>query len=319
MERNNSNYTTVAPDWQAADESYDRYKRYELIVYAYVGGPLILAGLIGNIIATCTLRKLKRQNVTIFLLRGLAFVDISVLLGYAVLFTCCCVDSCKIRIDTPHVLFYIGAIFNIFISVNIWMTVMVGMNRYIALCRPLDAQRLCTTSRAKKHMIYIVLVSIVFELPGFFVPSPHNKWYVYIFDFGYNQIALCLIPFSMLLFFTVRIIIALRASRRQQLGRHGGYQVDRKLTSMLLVLLGVFLVCHVFIRIMSLALNLYQFGYRDADFLSLLFGYTMGRVLYVLNSSVNCLIYIVFLKEFRGLLCKQRIHRAQQNEQYELS
>ena len=37
-----------------------------------------------------------------------------------------------------------------------------------------------------------------------------------------------LIPFSILLFFSIHIIIALRASRIQSPERHGGQQVDTK-------------------------------------------------------------------------------------------
>ena len=321
MERNSSNDTTLLLDYPDWIEKKARAERYIFILCAYVGGPLILAGLIGNIIAICTLRKLMSQNMTIFLLRGLAVVDISVLLGNAVFFCYLCADPwfSAITISTPYFKLNVSSVYDVFITVNIWTTVMVGMNRYIALCRPLDATRLCTTSRTRKHMICIVLVSIVFELPGFFHTKSFNRWHFYIYEFGCNVMFRFLIPFGMLLFFTARIIITLRASRRKQLGRHGGHQVDRKLTSMLLVLLGVFLVCHVYIWGVAIALLLHDLGHAECDFIILLCAFITAHILYVLNSSVNCLIYIVYLKEFRRLLCKKRTDRAQQNQDYELS
>ena len=136
----------------------------------------------------------------------------------------------------PYVI-YIATVNDIVHVVNIWTTVVVGMNRYIALCRPLEATRLCTSSRAGKHLMCIVLIAIVYRLPTFFnyeinktadgsaYREPalrNNRLYYYINVSGCDVLFTFLIPFYMSVFFFVRIVIAFRASRRQQLGRHGG-------------------------------------------------------------------------------------------------
>ena len=309
------------------EHGWDHYGRDRFILHVYVYEPLILAGVVSNIMAFRTLGRLMRQNVTTFLLRGLAISDISVLLifgvylwsGNAIHFHLSPAVMALVLDANP----YICSILQIFSMVNVWITVVVGMNRYIALCRPLDATRLCTMSRARKHMIYIVLVSIAVGLPGFFYHKNRqtadgiaytepimsdNKWYFYIYELGCNVILRFLIPFCVLLFFFVRIVIALRASRDQQLGRYGGLQMDRKLTSMLLVLLGVFLVCHVCIWLMLLVVELHDYGLRDFSsvIIYLLYALQLISILIILNSSFNCLIYFVYMKEFRKLLCEKR-------------
>ena len=166
MECNNSNYSLgnayVKQEWT-------QYSRYEFALYAYLGVPLILGGLVGNVIAFCMLGKLVRQNVTTFLLRGLAIVDICALLGHGI----GCASYIGIASHpsiaklAPYVI-YIATVNDIVHVVNIWTTVVVGMNRYIALCRPLEATRLYTSSRAGKHLVCIILISIVYRLPTFF-------------------------------------------------------------------------------------------------------------------------------------------------------
>ena len=169
MEGNQSKDILNDTNWE---HGRDRYERYQVILHAYVCGPLILAGVVGNIIAFRTLGRFMRQNVTTFLLRGLAISDISVLLIFVIYVWSGNAAHFHLPPATMAVVLdaniYICSILQIFSMVNVWMTVVVGMNRYIALCRPLDATRLCTISRARKHMIYIVLVSIAVGLPGFF-------------------------------------------------------------------------------------------------------------------------------------------------------
>ena len=148
-----------------------------------------------------------------------------------------------------------------------------------------------------------------------------NKWYFYIYELGCNVIFRFLVPLCVLLFFFVRIVIALRASRDQQLGRYGGLQVDRKLTSMLLVLLGVFLVCHASIWLMLLVVELHDYGLCDFSsvIIYLLYALQLICILIILNSSFNCLIYFVYMKEFRELLCEKCANPSPQKSRLRIS
>ena len=323
MEGNNSNFSL---DYEYWTEETAQYEHFRFIVNAYVDGPLILAGLIGNIIAFCTLGKLTSQNAMTFHLRGLALSDICVLLCFMVYLCSWNVFHFHLSTAITKIALYAGTyswpILQISNMINVWITVVVGMTRYIALCRPLDATSLCTKSRARKHMICIVLISLGYGLPAFLNDTINDgttiyTWYYYIYMVGCNLIFRVLTPFSLLLFFSVRIIVALRTfrSRSQALERHGGQQVDATVTSMLLVLLGVFLVCNVLMWIGCIVFKLLaRNSVSNTVYARRIIGF-----LHVLNSSVNCLIYVVYMKEFRRLLCVRWIHRSHQNEDYELS
>ena len=328
MEGNNSNYSMDDAYW---GQERTQLEYYKFIMRAFVAGPLIIGGLIGNAIAFRTLGKLMRQNVTTFTLRALAVADICVLLCYVVYFCSWHAGHwppviAKLR---PYALIYMSPVLYISTLVNVWTTVVIGLNRYIALCRPLHATRLCTPSRARKYMICIVLIAVAYVLPTFFdfkirkaadgstnieVVLPNNRCYYYIYTIGCNAMFRYLIPFVMLLFFCVRIVTALRASRRQQLDRIGRQQVDTKITSMLLVLLGVFLVCHVSIWIWN-----FLHIFSSIPFIYMAFGVPVIDVLYILNSSVNCLIYLIYIKQFRRLLCGRCTRCLHQNQDYELT
>ena len=52
--------------------------------------------------------------------------------------------------------------------INGWLTVLLTVDRYIAVCRPLHAQRLCTIQRAYSNIIAVIVASIIFCLPRFF-------------------------------------------------------------------------------------------------------------------------------------------------------
>ena len=145
-----------------------------------------------------------------------------------------------------------------------------------------------------------------------------NRLYYYIYVSGCDVLFTFLIPFCMLVFFIVLIVIAFRASRRQQLGRHGGLLADTRVTSMLLVLLGVFLIYHVYSWILNLLLEL-SVNYFPHGYIPLRYALQIAFMLAIVNSSVNCLIYLVYTKEFRLLLCERCIHCSSLNQDCELA
>ena len=131
--------------------------------------------------------------------------------------------------------------------------------------------------------------------------------------------------FPMLLFFFVRIIATLHVARRQQLGRHGGQQMTRKFTSMLLILLGVFFVCHVYIWIAHIIILLRPSSLHTdqrhvyGEFVYVFYVGVISDVIYMLNSSVNCIIYLVYIREFRSLLCGRCTYCLPLSQDYDLT
>lgn len=51
---------------------------------------------------------------------------------------------------------------------SVWLTVLLTVDRYIAVRYPLDARRLCTVKRTYIVMAGIVLATLVFSMPRYF-------------------------------------------------------------------------------------------------------------------------------------------------------
>ena len=144
----------------------------------------------------------------------------------------------------------------------------------------------------------------------------HNKWYYYIYFTGCYCIFGSLIPFIMLLFFCVRII-TLRAARKQPIDRHGDRLQNTKVTTMVLTLLAVFLVCDIIWWINNFVFMLSPHPF----FYTMWFHYTVfvSDIVVVLNSSVNGFIYFVHIRECRRTLCRRCYNRPETTQAYELS
>jgi len=69
--------------------------------------------------------------------------------------------------------------------VNAWLTVLLTVDRYIAVCRPLHAQRLCTIQRAYTNIVAVTAASVVYCLPRFF--EDHSRS-VHIHPIELNQL-----------------------------------------------------------------------------------------------------------------------------------
>ena len=313
-------------------EEFLVYYHHRTKLCAFVFGPMILLGLIGNVISFFNLAKLAHRNGVTFQLRVLAIIDFCLLLCLAfAVFTdksasTYYVDGWLYTASDmlwPYRSAYVVPLASCFVLANSWTTVAIGMNRYIVVCRSLQAARLCTVSQAKKQLLCIILVVILFRLPSlvdcevkkttngtlYLVNTlTDNKWYIYIYHIGCNVIFSFLIPFILLVFFCVRIITTLRAARRRPLGRHGDRLRDTKVTSMVLVLLGVFLVCNglVWLNYSFHIVSNQNFHWRFVG------NYVRfcSEMLITTNSSVNWLIYFMYIKAFRRMVCNGRSHRS---------
>ena len=336
MESNGSEYVENHTHlYSNSSEHYEDEKEYyeQFLIYydhrtkmcIFVFGPLIFLGLVGNVISFFTWGRMTQQHAITFLLRSLAVMDSCVLLGL-VLRAFTDPSATKYYADGwlynaayaqgPYMRVFVDPLKYMALLANIWTSLCIGMNRYIVVCQPLQAARLCTVSRARKQVICIVVLSVLSLIPSFFecqvrkstdgslplvCPLLDNKWYYYIWYIGSGLVAGSLIPFSLLLGFCVRIIATLRASRKNA-DRHGNRRQDSSVTSMVLVLLGIFLVCHTFSWVHILLGVLLPKTVYWYNVLS--YAYFCKEILLIFNSSVNWLLYFVHIREFRWKLCK---------------
>ena len=302
---------------------------YAFIMEAGVTGSLCILGLIGNTIAYNIFGRMKHRNSTTFLLQALAVIDSCVLIlglpmlswpGFAMYLKW---GYREFILVEPYMMKYVRPFVLSAVMATIWTCVLIGVNRYIAVCKPFKANTLCTLSKARKQLICIVLFSLAFPLPRIFEVAIKtadnstqiilsrsdmgaNQWYRIIYYFGCDAVFRYLLPFTVSLFIAVRLCMALRTTQQHSLVRHGRLALRNQVTRMLTVLQVVFLACHTPPMLARLLSHLYSEKQKCGGFL--FYMHDITDTLIIFNSSLNCLIYIIFMSEFRRTLCGMR-HR----------
>ena len=136
-------------------------------IYNWVAMIICIFGVIGNWIAFYILGKMGNRNASTYLLRALAFVD-------SVFLVMNCFRHLKILISIDIFWqefassFVIFPLYGIALTAAIWSVLLVGFHRYIVVCQPLRAARVCTVGNARRHFLYVLLLSFVVNFPKFF-------------------------------------------------------------------------------------------------------------------------------------------------------
>ena len=200
-----------------------------------------------------------------------------------------------------------------------WVVVLLAVNRYIAVCFPFKALQLCTISKVKKQLAFVLLSAVVYNIPRF----AENRIKYVTFDNGttYKADVVCstlikdtlyvkiymvaslftfvvVLPWFTLTYVNIRLIQALKMSRRKRMQMvNNCKQNDNNVTLMLVIVVVVFTICELpaqLYKVLSVV--------PDGDFLFYL--RPVADMFMVLNSAVNFFIYVIFNKRFRHVLAR---------------
>ena len=127
-------------------------------------------GLIGNTLSLVVLHKSTGGNVGTYLLEALAVSDnvylatVTCTVTYNILAYYYNLSAqCNITF-----LQYVWPLRYITHMCTVWMIVIVAGNRYIAVCRPMDAPRLCTKYNVQLEILIMAGAVCVYNIPRFF-------------------------------------------------------------------------------------------------------------------------------------------------------
>ena len=145
---------------------------YSFIIYTVFVGTLVVVGVIGNIFALVVFWKESIKSSALFLFQCLSLIDSALLLTVFPLYS---MESFVVYTGRllgystihPYVLVYLLPLVLTAQTATIWLTVLVAVNRYIAICLPLRASRWCTVSKAKKQLAFVLLFAVLFNIPRF--------------------------------------------------------------------------------------------------------------------------------------------------------
>lgn len=328
LHNNTTNQTITQKCWEPTglwDNPFDFY--LSGIVLNVVG----IIGLLGNILSMIILSRPHMRSSINYLLIGLARSDTILIITSMLLF------GLRAIYQNTGYLFY----YNYFIMPQIipvlfplasaaqtatsYLTLMVSLERYVAVCHPLRARALCTYGRSKYYVIFCATIAILFNLVRLWevqviaydsprlglvycaVPSAlrENADYITIYVHWGYLIVNEFIPFFGLTVFNVLIYLQVRKANRERQRLSRSEKREIGLATMLLFVVVVFFACNC----LALVINIHEafYGAMDDDLI------VVSNLLITLNSSVNFIIYVIFGEKFKRifllLFCKRRRRR----------
>ncbi|XP_065201040.1 FMRFamide receptor isoform X2 [Planococcus citri] len=202
-------------------------------------------------------------------------------------------------------------------TVSVYLTLIVTLERFVAVCHPLQARSLCTCGRARLYVIVVIIFSVCYNITRFWevdileckhilydvsiyrvYPSKlrNNTLYIKIYIHWMYLIFMYFIPFGFLSVLNTAIYRQVRKANqeRQRLSRLQKKEIG--LATMLLCVVVVFLICNL----LALVSNVLEAFYGQTnDFLV-----ETGNLMITINSSVNFVIYVIFGEKFKRLFFK---------------
>ncbi len=326
--------TTISP--MVNDPTYVSYR---IIVDVYLVGVLCVMGFIGNALSIAVLyRDHEKKNTTNWLLQTLAVVDT------LYLFTCFFIQTLStirdytewlptMREIFSHMMPYIWAVASIAQTITVWTVMLVTIDRYIAVCMPLQTH-LRSLERAKIAVVIVCLLAVLYNIPRFFerevvvqeqgciaktiqlkkTAFRKNKVYFLVYKtimyFMFRTIG----PLLTLIILNVKLILALKEMRRKHKDLTKGSKHRENITFMLVIVVTVFVICEMPDLILRILVTMYEFQAVELDINKLRYVNVMTNMLLTVNSSINFLIYCLVGKKFRRILLDMYACTARQRD-----
>ena len=344
------NVTTTSQDVPSPDEPLRPANFSEdqdpvlflFLFYTIIMGPVCIMGFVGNTVSIMVLSKDRNHRVVTFLLKCLAladnlvltvsFVTLSMIFGLLYYVK----GTSVLTATRPYIVKYVHPIGYISQTLTIWLTVLLAINRYVAICRPFDVHKFCTIRKAQIQVLACVFITVLINSPRFFqyhivTVTQGNSTYLSVNDSttigettlfgmivtnGLFTIVVLVLPLILLLIVNSKLISELQSMRRR-ISRTSGYNDkypdgERNITMVMIIIIVVLLVCHTPDRVAQLLRVIVSNGNREYPKFTFIFT-NIANFLIVLNSSTNFLIYYFLRQRFRQIFkaafsfgCKQK-------------
>ena len=324
---------------KASSNSNDNCTQFNFIFCFLIIGSLCILGIVGNNIAIIVLQNDKFHKVTLFLFKALAvadntvlllsFMTLSVIYGLLPFIN----EAFMSRSAVPFIIKYAHPFAYISHCCTIWITVVLAVYRYIAVCHPVTAMKWCTMFKTRLLIIMLIIVAILFNIPRFFqfevigktswnsVTNTTGKIYFVretnigedtLFGIIYNHIlytvTAVIIPVIVLVIINGKLICEIKAikARRHAVGLKN--KVDENITLVLIVIILVVVTCHTPDRLMQL-LRIFISSKHFVCGKPLFYVIHGCNMLVILNSSTNFIVYYLlwpaFHQKFMKWLCSK--------------
>lgn len=309
--------------------SYDVTVWFQLYSWTFFGSTIALLGLVFNALSVAVVIQPQMMSSTSIYLTALAVFDSLVLASLVLFMSLPVIYEATGRMEWYYRLY--ACIHPIAYPLaltsqtgSIYTTLTLTIERYVAVCRPLAAAKVCTISRAKKAVCLVALFSVLFNVPRLLEYRLTEVWdeqnnssvttYVYtslgasasfryVYFIGCHVNVMMILPFVALSILNALLIRAIRTSGRNPIHQRPlstGQRREQTLTRMLVAEVAAFLV----FQFMSIVDNILMAVLPEETIRSPAFVRLscVSGVLVIVNSASNFGLYCLFGKKFRQAL-----------------
>ena len=285
---------------------------------------IISLGFIGNILSFCILNNDKSQSATIFLLSALALVDFAFLAPALVLLIIPAIAEQNNLRTTPGVAQtekYGWAVASFLHTTTVWMTTLVTVHRYMTVCKPNHkfTKKLRDLYSTKFQLAIIIICSFCFIVPRFFesvvvnvksgndtfnryvtVSSSFHKSKIYqiVYKTLLYHLMMFAVPLFTMLVSTIKLLKFLKQRHKARQSLNLKQRSEDNITCTLVVVVTVFIICQTPTPISRILFAIFGDEGRKCGH-PYFYLEPISDFLVVLNSSVNCIIYIICVPKFR--------------------
>ena len=307
-----------------------RYRTFREVVNIYLSSAVIIFGLIGNIASFYALHRMTSSSCLI--LKVLAIMDSLYLLLHT--YTTVYDEIAHSINGIGVVLLHYYPLERILQTANAWVTVLLTIDRYLAVMKPLHTKLIFTEKRIKLSIFLICVLAISLHVPMFFEYTYEGTYndcglMFHVYDFTYllqdDYYQICfhvivevlirlIIPLTLLIILNSRMAMAIYKARERRSvimanSIASGQRQSETMTAMVVVVVTIFAICQTPYMIYTLDFLVTWHNLKFFSYETNLYWLSVGEFFLLLNSSVNCLIYVVFGKTFRQKLfscCRRR-------------
>ena len=291
------------------------------VIHSLLASNLCLVGFLCNCVSCIVLRKDTASPIASFQLQALAITDNVFLALWSLQFSVVnyipLVEQLRnqtwmyIRVYT-YPLMYAAQM------ATVWLTVLIALCRYVAICVPYRASSWVTVKKNQQAVFGLALCSLLYNLPRFFenrmetqvrgnnvtlhIPLrwlADNKMYNLVYAEIMYYILSFVLPLVLLAFLNTRLTLAYNVVQRKRAAmRSRNDSHENNLTLVMIIVVLVFMLCNLPARLVQIIWKYRPQPCPTFQFFLMEF----SNVLEVLNSSTNFFIYCVFRQKFRDIL-----------------
>ncbi|CAH1790654.1 unnamed protein product, partial [Owenia fusiformis] len=217
------------------------------IIYITLLIGIIIFGVIGNILSLIVLKKEHEQSTRVFLLKTLAITDTLFLISYIGLIP---EDGSLVSDDTYGDIVWLLEYLNKTAStLTTWVIVLVTIDRYIHVAKPLRAPVIATMKRMRVAIVTLTVIAFIYNSPRVLKqPKIDDAYHENIHFVAIYECALDLIfrhggPVITVTILNIKLINSVKQSRIHAEHESQESREKRKQTLTMISILSVFIVC----------------------------------------------------------------------------